>query len=250
MAKINELLGSLRSTYLDWSAYLSNPRFIRNDMEVTWSNRAAGIRKEIIRESHVIEMANAGQYSFQVLKDGSLIQLYYRFDRSGTRLISASLAYFHVEPRLQGTQGELLLDELGVLPIDTKIGHQIGEDFFNGPEMDNPAAWFRIDYAPEAQERGVTHHDGHMHLSSFPNTRLIVNGIPSPGQFIELVFASCYPDEYKTHRLSLENGSKGAKKWVHTNTERLRMVNSLCHPLPDDIVYKILPHIHVPTTTA
>lgn len=246
MARINDFLGSMREVYIDWSAYLVNPRYIRNGLEVTWANRISGIRKEIIRESHVAEMSNTGQYSFQVLKDGSLIQLYYRFNRTGKHLVSASLSYFRAEAEKHSSHDEIFIDELEILPADGVLRSESSETAFRRAESDYPIGWFRIDYAPEAQERGVIHHDGHMHLSSFPNTRLMVNGIPSPAQFIEFVFASCYPDEYKMHRLNLESKDAGKKVWVHRNPDSLKKVNRLCHQLPEDPVYLVLPHVHIP----
>ena len=165
--RISEILSSVTSAYDDWSDFLANPQHIRRDNEVAWRNFSPRVLDYPVLKSDVVRMAEERQYTFQIVEDGSLIQIHYFYNRKGDQILSANLAFYSAI--LNGT-----------------------ETTNNG---DEPVSWLRIDYAPEAA-RGVLHHDCHMHLSSFPDSRFVVAGLLTPKQFIELIMAFCYPESY------------------------------------------------------
>jgi hypothetical protein len=77
-----------------------------------------------------------------------------------------------------------------------------------------------------------------MHLSSFPHSRLVVAGVPTPKQFIEFVMALCYPKIYETHRLD----SRGQ---YHCE-EYIKLINSSCVTLKDHLVFRQMAHLRIP----
>ena len=215
--RISNVLRSITACHNDWSGFLINPRHIRKGHEISWDGRVAGIRKAVIRESDVLDMANKGQYTFQIAEDGSLIQLYYRFSRKTNQVDSARLAFYKA--------------------------YSDSDSIYN-----LPAAWMRIDYDPNAKERGIIHHGCHMHLSNFADTRFIVSGIPSPRQFIEFIIASAYPAKYAEHRLELDTTSNdGSRIWRYRNPQQIDNLNRECMPLDEVPIYKQLSHFRVPS---
>lgn len=148
----------------------------------------------------VRELVDNRQYTFQTIEDGAILQLHYLF--GSDELLSANLAYYSA-----------------------------------GVTDDMPVGWYRIDYDP-VREGGVIHAGCHFHLGLFPNMRLVVDGVPTPRQFVEFVIASCYPDSYQRHRL----GSDGK----HYDVKRIHSVNTQCFDLPTHEACKFITHIRVP----
>jgi hypothetical protein len=151
--------------------------------------------------ANIRDLVDDGQYSFQILEDGAIIQLSYLYNGK-EELVSASLAYYST-----GTRDDL------------------------------PVGWYRIDYDPYAA-RNLLHSACHMHLGLFPNTRLVVNSVPTPRQFIEFVIASCYPEAYRRHRLDANGGFKDKIK--------MYSVNSPGFDLPQDEVWQMITHVRIP----
>jgi hypothetical protein len=167
--KISEVYSSLISAYCDWGSILINPRYVRQGNTITWEKYQPKSFTDPIFSSNVIELIDEGQYSFQFITDGGIIQLYYSYD-SKENLIGSNLAYI-----------------------------SLNED----PNL--PVGWLRIDYDPQ-NARGLAHPKCHMHWSLFPNSRMAIYGIPSPRQFIEFVICSFYPSIYQEKHLN-EDGN-------------------------------------------
>ncbi len=161
--KISDVLSSLVASWTEWQKanFLINPRYIRRDNIITWSDNTANIIEETVFQNHVIDMIDRGQYSFQINSDESILQLYYVFNQ-GDKLIAANLAYYSL-----------------------------------GQDSNTPVGWLRIDFDPSSY-RGVLHPQCHMHLSLFPNMRFAVDGVPSPKQFIDFIALNCYPEIYQS----------------------------------------------------
>lgn len=250
--RISDAFQSIVAAYNDWGNFLINPRYMRNDNEVMWIGRLPGIRKSIIRESHIIEMADTGQYTFQIVDDGSLLQLYYKFDHSGDQLVSANLAFYRAKSESEPIDEDILMSEIGVMPVDDQekpLDQETNLTVLDSV-LDQPVGWLRIDYDPGAKERGVIHHDCHIHMSSFPNTRFIVSGVPAPRQFIEFVIAASYPEKYKKRCLALEiDEQKATRIWKYADDTRIKSVNSLCVPLEENPVYNQLSHFRIPSSS-
>jgi hypothetical protein len=252
--KINEVHQLLKSAYVDWSQFLANPNYIRSSTVagpcITWANRTSGIIKHPVLASHVSKLFREGQFTFQIAEDGSLIQIYYQYNRKGDTLTSARLAFYSTRSdegkRIASSiQPERSMEKVSGLPItsdtiDTKNKPDIPSDIDLTSSHDAPVSWLRIEYEPTAA-RGILHYDCHMHLSSFPHSRFIVAGIPSPAQFIEFIAAFCYPESYKKHRLD-ELGQ-------YISSEKIDAVNATCFPLIYSSLFNQIAHFCIPINT-
>ena len=254
--KINEVHQLLNAAYIDWSHFLINPRYIRSSTVtgpcITWNGRTPGIVDHPVLTSHISELLNKGQYTFLIAEDGSLIQIYYQYNRKGDTLTSARLAFYSAKPdegkRIASSiQPERSMEEVSGLSItsetiDTKNKpansyEDIPSEIDLTSSHDAPVSWLRIEYETTAA-RGILHYDCHMHLSSFPYSRFIVAGIPSPAQFIEFIAAFCYPESYKNHRLD-ELGQ-------YISSEKIDAVNATCFPLIYSTLFDQIAHFRIP----
>ena len=254
--KINEVHHLLKSAYMDWSHFLANPNYIRSSTTtgpcITWSNRTPGIIKHPVLASHVSKLFNEGQYTFQIAEDGSLIQIYYQYNRKGDILTSARLAFYSARSNEQRTIdisniSEITLEEVSdaaILSEDIDIDNKLNDSYEDTTSdidltslYDAPVSWLRIEYEPTAA-RGILHYDCHMHLSSFPYSRFIVAGIPSPAQFVEFIAAFCYPESYKNYRLD-ELGQ-------YISSEKINAINSACFPLINSTFFDQIAHFRIP----
>lgn len=172
---------SLVASLNEWQYLLVNPRFARRGSIISWHGYSPHRIDDPLSHDRFVEIADAGQYSFQLVTDGALLQLEYRFGEDSS-LKFASLGYI------------------------------------SGGERDYPAlGWLRIDYDPE-NERGSPHSACHMHIGLLPSSRLLVSGVPTPKQFIEFVVALCYPDIYSTHRTDRITGSWNYRAQLAVNS--------------------------------
>jgi len=162
----------------------------------------------------LVQLAEEGQYTFQVF-DGSILQLFYAYGESDDELIEARLAYYMAN-KFPGLNAESDT-EVAILDV-------------------TPISWLRIDYSQK--EDDVLHSAAHLHLAGFPAGRLAVAGVPTPGQFIELVVSIAYPEQYREHRLNDSGDFKDPVKIDNLNSVCLR-------PAPNPIYAKV-PHLRVP----
>lgn len=111
------------------------------------------------------------------------------------------------------------------------------------PAPDVEVGWLRIDYSNSASDDGgVTHPKCHMHLSHFPDARLIVDRIPNPKQFIEFVISICYPGIYKEKRLDQAGMYVDKAKMCNVNVSLLSDLN-----MKEICTYA--PFLHISTAT-
>jgi hypothetical protein len=222
---VNDALSCLRSVYLEWGGFLSNPRFGRQGLGVSWEGYKAKDFVDVVTASFVSELAENGQYSFQVTQDGSIFQLHYEYDRRGRTLIAANLSFLFSGNNYLDTARKEIIDESLVPTPDIEIG------------------WLRIDYSnSDTDDGGVTHPKCHMHLSHFPETRLIVDRVPNPKQFVEFVISICYPMVYKEKRLDEAGNFADKAKMCNINIP-------LLFGLDITEVCTYAPYLHVPTVT-
>ncbi len=175
-----EVETEVRACYWDWRHLLANPRFCRNGKQISWTGYSGGVIRDPITYEKVRSLIQTKQFSFQCADDGSVFQLLYDFD-DNEQLRLVRLAFYKAPLPLS----EEDLESVGPLP-----------DF-----SDLFVPWLRFDHAKE-YATGVLHYESHMHISGFPETRLVVSGVPGPRQFVEFVVAACFPDYYKDHRLN------------------------------------------------
>lgn len=247
--KISEAYQQLNATYIDWSRFLTNRRYIRDDSRITWSGRKPHVLNNPVMASDVTKLFEEEQYTFQVVEDGSLIQIYYNYNRKGDELLAARLAFYGTRTYDQKVANEVFtLPEAPIVSsVLTESGIVNDENMFDSDYEgnivdleDKPVGWLRIEYAPH-DAKGVLHHDCHMHISAFPTSRFIVAGVPNPQQFIEFIIALCYPEAYAKHRLN-ENGH-------YANEAKIQSVNSICVPFAESKVFGQMPHFRIPFTT-
>ena len=190
--KISDIQSLLAATYSDWSKYLANPRYVRKDHLITWDNYKSGSAFTPVSVAELVKLSDEGQYSFQIA-DGSLIQLYYEFGGKSQSLSKARLAFYKAPTFDQGatTEGDSL-------------------------------SWVRIDHSP-LSATGILHSETHLHLSGFPEGRILVAGVPTPRQFVEFVMAVCYPRNYSEHRLHANGSVRDPGKFPGINSRCLRI---------------------------
>jgi hypothetical protein len=248
--RINEAFGLLNIVYIDWSSILANPRGIRKNSLITWDNFAPQVLKQPIMVSDVVELFDQGQYTFQVSLDGSLIQIYYEYDIKGNQLLAARLAFYSAVSFASEKRMDLFADNSN-LSAETDLDNveedledsylqpqnETAEELQVPPFNNAPISWLRIDYDPK-HAKGVLHHDCHMHLSAFPDARLVVAGVPTPTQFVEFVMALCYPKDYEKHRLDEQGRYKSEKHIIK--------VNSGCVPTKEHDTFRYISHIRIP----
>lgn len=240
---ISDVFQSAIASYDDWDGFLINPRYFRNNNELSWQNRIPGTLNSVVRRSDVLKMAAAGQYTFQISEDASLIQLYYRFDQHSRMLAGARLAFYNAYQ--ESIDEEAQLAEYGVVPTDTHEVDDLG-DTVSRSISDPPVGWMRIDYDPNPTERGIIHHDCHLHISAMPDARFVVSGVPSPRQFVEFVISSAFPEKYKKHRLvSVVSDVGDSEVWNYKYPQRINTLNQECMPI-EGSVYDQLSHFRIP----
>jgi hypothetical protein len=236
----SKIISQIRATWLDWDGYLINPNFVRKESTIAWRGSRTMVPIPL-RDQDVLLLAAQGEYSFQVLEDEALIQLAYDFDSKGRRLLKASLAYYALstpdrsEPSEPSEPSELpeqddepalMPDDYAPLLDDVPVGEPQG------------AAWLRIDFSPDFQRKGILHHDCHVHLSGMNLARIPLDGVPSPRQFVEFIFASFYPSAYREHRL------KGLP--LCTDAVLVASINEHSWPVASQALAQAIMHISVP----
>jgi len=241
--RVNETFQLIWDTYSDWSTFLINPQHIRYDSLISWNRYESNILKNPVMKSDIIDLINKKQYTFQIGKDESIIQLYYLYDSRGNNLLEARLAFFSTQiiglSKQSYKEFNTLSEDARILPddFDDDLAGGVVSDRF----QEGPVSWLRIDYAPD-DAKGVLHYDCHMNISAFPYSRLVVSGVPNPRQFMELVMVIGYPESYRKHRLDAETGS-------YTDTSKLKEINKICYQCQNREVTSQIIHFHVPNNT-
>lgn len=110
---------------------------------------------------------------------------------------------------------------------------------YHGSTFPDFAKWLRFDYSPSATRKGVLHHDCHLHMSFFSDTRLPVRGFPNPKQFVEMVFALCYPKIYEGHRRDAAGD--------YVDKVKQSGINAPCLGLDQIEIFDFLSHLAIPT---
>lgn len=219
--RINDVSGMLVSLFMDWSGVLANLNHARIGNTIAWNRFEHSMVPHALTLGHVAELATRRQYTFQVMEDGSVLQLLYTFNAAGDSVIACQLAYYAGRP---AAALELQAEEEGY--------EEVG-----GRDDNSLVPWIRVDYDPIGA-RGVLHGDCHLHMSGLPEARLLVCGVPNPKQFVEFILAVCYPETYRTRRLH-ENGE-------YVDIDRIRGINDpsiACGPIG---VFEVMTHIRVP----
>jgi hypothetical protein len=167
--RLTEVIGAMISVYDDWSPFLINPNFTRNNNIISWPNSVV-TRLNNPRIEDVENLISSRQYSFQIGEDDSIIRIIYSF-MSNEEVYHAELSYYS-----SGLENPNDLDYIG---------------------------WVRLDFDP-GSARGVAHTDCHLHLSMFPDSRIPVSKLPTPRQFVEFVISTFYPKIFEEKRLSAQ----------------------------------------------
>lgn len=248
--KISDVFSSLIAAYHDWSKYLGNPNFIHKGQFIAWPKYE---KVFISNVDDFLEASEKRQYSFQILADGAILQLFYVFDSGGKNLIFSFMGYYKgyssylikdQEIASVETSGMGGFEDSGEEELDIQIPELQGElkidiDQVLMEECNDldSIIWLRIDFDPD-RSSGVLHGECHLHISNFPDSRILVKGVPTPKQFVEFIMALCYPAIYQLHRL----GGTGN----YRDLKRVKSINSPIFPPKNEEIYSHLSHIRVP----
>jgi hypothetical protein len=236
--KLNETYQSLKTTQIDWCNFLVNPRYNKEDHIISWKRYKPRLKLISVHRSDVLEMVNEKQYSFQVIDDGSIFQLYYEYDRQDQILLRANLSFFNTGGISYEAFQEQLYAEFQSPEINSKTGLTQLEEIVDTDDEDPIVPWLRIDYVPQNYFRPL-HHSCHMHIGLFQNARFTLTGVPSPRQFVEFVITLCYPLVYKEKRLD--------NNLEPQNFSQIANLNKECFKSIESRVYQILPYLSIPT---
>lgn len=277
---IDGVFDGCKKAYSDWSEQLINPRMVRIGTKLTWHGDRRVRVDEPLQEEDVAAIISAGAFSFQVRQDEAVIQLMYEFDRGGRRLQLASLAYFALtvgaiegftevsepssaaeegaESTSEGTGTSRAEDEFSEVSETSREAEEGSDSAPESRVTSGPGerregridaaryagggvSWLRIDYQ-DGERGGVLHHDCHMHVGGFPDSRLPLNCVPNPHQFIEWIFAFRYPGIYRRHRLDGSNS--------YRRVEDARQINTPQFPVELRDVAVCVPHLAFPKGAA
>ena len=232
--RVNDIIGGLSAIQNDWPQILANPRFIRRNNIISWDKYEKMWLGEFVTAEDFRRLVDKGQFSFQILEDGSVVQLFYEFDNTGNKLLRACLAYYGTpeefgekNPEPQAI-GETSLEE------DTNENEERDSDFNNIAVV---SKWIRLDYDSDSKD-SVVHGRCHLHIGGMPNSRLLVKGVPGPAQFIEWSMAIFYPELYNGHRLADGHG--------FLDISHMQEINTLTVEFSDHDIYTHMTHIQIP----
>lgn len=218
--RLTDVIGQLTGVMNAWDGVLVNPEYVHRGQTITWQTCRRSFLPELLTFDEVATLAEGRQYSFQLLTDGSLFQFFYRYERDGETLSNALLAYY--EGRSSETE-----DDIGESEHDRQT------------EPGLLARWIRIDYR-SASPRCVLHNDCHMHVSGLPGTRIALDGVPTPRQFVETVIGWCYPEVFATHCLG------GDDKGGYVDPRRPNWVHERGFPFAEHAVFENVVHLKIP----
>lgn len=177
-----------------WRPLLVNPQFLRIGDTAAWVGYDPGVGRKIRNTGDFVGLSTSRQYSCKINVDDSLLQLVYAFDEDEKTLLSARLAYYQSPLSLRD---EATMDDTWAPDESTSDDES---DFIGNPDT---VSWIRIDYDPGAH-RDVVHTCCHLHVHGFSESRISIDGVPSPKQFIEFVLAVFYPKEYSSKRIGAD----------------------------------------------
>src|SRR5437868_981385 len=92
--RINDVTGLLTSVVLDWDGMIANPNYMRNGNDISWNKYVPSFLSDPVTVNDIKYLVDERQYTFQIVEDGSLLQLYYSFSPDGDHVRSAKLAFY------------------------------------------------------------------------------------------------------------------------------------------------------------
>ncbi|MDE4907164.1 DUF2290 domain-containing protein [Methanogenium marinum] len=239
---VSEVMSSLVATYNEWSNILVNTQYIRENNSITWRNHTPLMLPYIMHKNDLDLLEVKKQYTFQIIEDGSFIQIFYKFEKDNSTLIEARLAYYGNTPiPRSGDEWDQDGEDLELtFTHDTIMDELIDSDTFSQNSFyhdDFIVPWLRIDFSNEETECPL-HHSCHMHIGLFGDARIPLTVVPSPRQFIEFIIAHFYPREYHLMRLDQDGKPK--------NKGQLRKINNPSFQKIISDNYDYLPHLNIP----
>lgn len=168
-------------------------------VEVGWSKSGPNLSialKGALYEKIYTNLRSDQQYNF-VLKDGSFIQLLYKFNRE--ELVEQRACYYPVPKELRAEQdAEITGIESEDLEIEseseittTETSHDDFESYEIPFQSEEPPL-IRIDHNPSAHEP-ISHSATHLHLGNTKNCRIPTSAPVPPKTFILFILRSFYP---------------------------------------------------------
>lgn len=232
--KVTDVISDLTAACIEWGKFIANSQYIRTKNIVSWAGFSKIWLSENLTPQEFLNLVENGQFSFQLLEDGSICQLLYEFDAAGEKLVRASLAFYGKPPIFNEEEpNPEKFDE-----NDTEFNADLADVETEFCDLNSISRWLRIDYDCDEKNSAV-HGDCHMHVGGLPGARILVRGVPGPAQFIEWVMALFYPDIYRNHRLAADGD--------FVNIAKLKNANRRAIAFDDHDFYRYLTHILVPS---
>ena len=223
--KIDATLECMKWASRDWHDLLVNPGFLRVDSQIAWTNFSRYGHSKPRTPADLRVLHETGQYSFG-FRDGSLAQVYYRFDPTADAVVEASLGFYRLlsAPRppsdAEAGGGDLSATDDQVVPPSEDSGL---------------VEWLRVDYDPTAASP-IVHAACHVHICGLSGARVAINGVPNPRQFFEFIVATFYPEDYDRKRLGRLGGSARRVVPGPVNRDLFQIASA-----PSEIM-----HVHLP----
>ena len=189
----NDAMEAVRCLQGLWAGFLLNPRVKRVNSTITWELDDRRHLPERVLANEFELLSSQKQYSFQLF-DGSLIQIFYRFDTTGGSLEEAHLAFVQ-SPRGDAGDETLNQEEIQADGVRLLVEHVT--------KIIYPLSWIRFDFEPKLWG-GCIHANCHMHSSLSSDLRVPFAGVPSPHQFIDAIAAWFYPAIFR--RVHMKEG--------------------------------------------
>lgn len=194
--KINKILQELLEQ--DLIIYY-NPAIVLNNSEITWARNP--------RLSNIFSTSNL-YYIYKdclksenytaILKDGGLVQLYYRFDNRGNlqnhRLLYFSINIFNLAN--VSISDIPIIDHLDEYEIKVMENAQNGEiSLFNDPAIAHSMGFIRFDYDSSTADAG--HPASHITINK-EGSRIPVTKPLCPTKFFSFILRHFYSSDYDT----------------------------------------------------
>jgi hypothetical protein len=177
---LDQCFQSLTASFAEWGDHLANRQCCVQGASVSWFGASDPRHSSVLGVTEFLKMVEQRQYTFQILDDGSLFRISYRYADRGRRIVAASLGFISAPQGLQFCAG---LNEEGA--------------------HEESCNWVRIDFDSD-NHRPPNHSCCHLHISGLPDARLPLTRLPTPRQFVSWIFSIFYPSAHGAYLESIE----------------------------------------------
>jgi hypothetical protein len=157
---------------------------INDRQNITWAGQSdiSIALKNIPYVDKYAELNKAGNYNFKML-DGALVQLMYRYDNRGRKLLSHRLA-FYPSP---------VLERYDENPEDYEAKFFSGSEYHDLVELNTVSCPIRFDFSSDDKYFvDVNHPYCHAHFGEYENCRIPLGNPLSPSLYVNFILRNFY----------------------------------------------------------